>query len=1210
MADAGGDGDYSDGVVYELIDVGGVTSVRMSLDDGWLDDPVREWPVVVDPALGFFDTVDDTFVTEGDVGDHSGDPTLQVGFDGTAVSRAFVEPAGSLVDHYGAPYSTDPWAFLADKTILGGWYHHTLDSCPTERPDDIAIYAVTDPWSASGVTWANQPGLSPDPIGVFAGGDTTGSCTYLDPDHDEVLELRAWIPDAVRGWVDGTVPYHGVSLATTDETALSSHEFVASGPGVPAGQIDVWWSDPDAADAPDTPSELTPGGPVASLNPTLSARYHDTARPDEAGTVMFLIEDITDGPSATVAVFAGYGSDALDGDMSTMVYDSASSSIPLEWGRDYRLTAMSLRKLNTCGWACFMVDVIGEPDNASATITTTFTTTPVELTAPTDGATVFHTEDVTLTAVDGTSTIQQATLLVDDIAVDTISTAPWTFTWDTTTLPDGPHTLSAEVTLADASIVDTADSNVTIANGSGTVERSRIDLGRGLLTPDEFAIAHIDAIAHPQLLPARYAAGAVVSEEHGTAELLEGFAEVWEVLAPATKDQIRAQLTTSLTPGVPDPAFVANHGLIPMPGDPAYAGCGQPYWGWSNGTPGVWCSVQIEYRAEVCADPDMVPKCEGASGRDEVPTLQFLYTVGTGADSDVPGDFVSIDTVGIQVPERIAEYAANLFVAFEGYEDLGFELPGNLGRVIEGEEALVVAVAPVGRAFANPACFSCHMIPGLPDHGIALNPNDLAPNVRHEAFHIVQFAYVTEYDVLSEYLPGTAGRDSTLWWMEATAEWGEHRSQDSYAARFPGSQLDDLDSYARSIPAFLHGPARALGRFTGSASGPVPGSPQYGATLLAHYLEGRYAAGGLPFVRRTFEELREVDFPFFVNERTGLEVIHDVITDQGDVPSSVLADFWVASYGLEHSATSDSYKYLGNQSADLLADARARLDAMPDPDSLEGDPFSPVRRMSRVATPLTLLASGDTVTNAFDVEPGGVGVIDIAMEDDTKGSVLSLIDVADSDRADNYTAVLVAWAAASGGSGFPTMCYRNGQPYQDRVLLSDVNGVGLALDEACPTATLFVINHDPLDQDWLGGIPVDTITVNTQLQLPEPFEPAADGYAVVDGAPYESESPSDVVAFITNPPGAVPFGNQLCGRVEVAAGAGGGFFNYVGVDIYWVDLATGANISRARREVMPPGETIPYGIGPLALDPWVPPGVRVVGTVGEVTGYRAWAESC
>jgi CHRD domain/Bacterial Ig domain len=103
------------------------------------------------------------------------------------------------------------------------------------------------------------------------------------------------------------------------------------------------------------------------------------------------------------------------------------------------------------------------------------TNTPtIEFNAPGGGAV---NRTVTLTAnVTAPAGVMRVEFLVDGTVVGTATTAPYTFAWDTSTIADGAHTVTARVTDAANSVATSAAATVTV-NNNPTINVT--------LTPDE-----------------------------------------------------------------------------------------------------------------------------------------------------------------------------------------------------------------------------------------------------------------------------------------------------------------------------------------------------------------------------------------------------------------------------------------------------------------------------------------------------------------------------------------------------------------------------------------------------------------------------------------------------------------------------------------------------------------------------------------------------
>jgi hypothetical protein len=92
----------------------------------------------------------------------------------------------------------------------------------------------------------------------------------------------------------------------------------------------------------------------------------------------------------------------------------------------------------------------------------------VSITAPASGATVSGNVSVTATATDSVG-VTKVELYVDGALSGTDTTIPYNFTWDSTVVSDGTHTLSAKVYGASGGVGTSPSVTVTVSNTGGTV---------------------------------------------------------------------------------------------------------------------------------------------------------------------------------------------------------------------------------------------------------------------------------------------------------------------------------------------------------------------------------------------------------------------------------------------------------------------------------------------------------------------------------------------------------------------------------------------------------------------------------------------------------------------------------------------------------------------------------------------------------------------
>jgi hypothetical protein len=114
-------------------------------------------------------------------------------------------------------------------------------------------------------------------------------------------------------------------------------------------------------------------------------------------------------------------------------------------------------------------DSIGQTgsDSVSVTVANNTDSPPsVTITNPADGSTVSSSLSVTANASDDTG-VTQVEFFVDSASIGVDATAPYSTTWDTTSVSDGAHTLSAVAT-DDIGQTGSDSVSVTVANNTGS----------------------------------------------------------------------------------------------------------------------------------------------------------------------------------------------------------------------------------------------------------------------------------------------------------------------------------------------------------------------------------------------------------------------------------------------------------------------------------------------------------------------------------------------------------------------------------------------------------------------------------------------------------------------------------------------------------------------------------------------------------------------
>ncbi len=205
----------STGVTYRLDG----TTLEVTIDDAWLRDPVRQFPVHVDPTVSLpvaNDKADASMYVRGS-SSAAGGSELQVGRVAGANTASYLK-FGSLVNT------------LKFHTIFGAQLqvlNYDANSCKA-RP--VTVHPVTAAWSPTGSYSYPGPAVGPSMAsrsfahGWFPETIPTSPC----PSANELFDLGVGGTRLVQGWVDGTTANNGISLRANVADALSGKRFVGT----------------------------------------------------------------------------------------------------------------------------------------------------------------------------------------------------------------------------------------------------------------------------------------------------------------------------------------------------------------------------------------------------------------------------------------------------------------------------------------------------------------------------------------------------------------------------------------------------------------------------------------------------------------------------------------------------------------------------------------------------------------------------------------------------------------------------------------------------------------------------------------------------------------------------------------------------------------------------------------------------------------------
>ncbi|MGB3438673.1 MAG: DNRLRE domain-containing protein [Actinophytocola sp.] len=219
-------GEYatSYGVTYELVG----DAIRMTLDEKWLRDPQRVYPVTVDPPV--------------DVRAAASSMYVQRNSDGTNFSNTDDLKVGRATDSGGSYTAASYLSFphvedgLAGHKIFGAQLSLTNYHSWSCNPRPVSIHAVTQQWAAGTGHSYPGPAFTTSPLGsksfahgFIASGTTTSRC----PTATEAIPLGIAGRDLVQRWVNGQQNNYGLTVRASETDVYGWKKFAQAGTANP-----------------------------------------------------------------------------------------------------------------------------------------------------------------------------------------------------------------------------------------------------------------------------------------------------------------------------------------------------------------------------------------------------------------------------------------------------------------------------------------------------------------------------------------------------------------------------------------------------------------------------------------------------------------------------------------------------------------------------------------------------------------------------------------------------------------------------------------------------------------------------------------------------------------------------------------------------------------------------------------------------------------
>ena len=328
--------------------VSGTPTLTLSPDEDYLSDPDTVYPVTVDPSFTTYAS-SDTWVQSPDFTSSQGSSSeLRAGtYDaGGHKARSFM--------HFEDGNAT--WAgksVVSANLVLRNWHTETCSGGP------IRAARITQSWSNSALTWANQPTITSTGAGdsTVAKGASTPSCPTGDVSWN--------VKDIVQVWANNTGTNYGIRLSAVSETnnntwrryRSANYDTVSSRPRL----VVTYNSKPTTYTSvtPNTATALldTTAGYSRTVTPTLSARVNDV----DGGSVRAAFEV----KQGATLVWSGSTGFVTTGAIASMPVPSGT----LSEGQTYSVRVRAEDGTDVSAWSStmdFMVDTIAPTLTVSA----------------------------------------------------------------------------------------------------------------------------------------------------------------------------------------------------------------------------------------------------------------------------------------------------------------------------------------------------------------------------------------------------------------------------------------------------------------------------------------------------------------------------------------------------------------------------------------------------------------------------------------------------------------------------------------------------------------------------------------------------------------------------------------------------------------------------------------------------------------------------
>lgn len=180
--------------------------LRVSVDESWLKDPARVFPVVVDPTATF-GTSGSTYAETLRSGAHNTEKQVEIGtYDaGTHKARSYLAFSGFESTYAGMRLTA------ASLTVFDTW----ATNCSATT--SFSVSPVTSAWTPASVTAFPGPSVGA-PIGSWSGVAPTVACSNTAGDRTVGANITTGPLDVTtfNGWVAGSATNYGLALTASE----------------------------------------------------------------------------------------------------------------------------------------------------------------------------------------------------------------------------------------------------------------------------------------------------------------------------------------------------------------------------------------------------------------------------------------------------------------------------------------------------------------------------------------------------------------------------------------------------------------------------------------------------------------------------------------------------------------------------------------------------------------------------------------------------------------------------------------------------------------------------------------------------------------------------------------------------------------------------------------------------------------------------------